>query len=206
MGRRSAAAVLALSGGVLVLAGCGSGSGAAADPGGALDVSLEGFHPAAQPPVTPTLCDPDPADPAVPAPGLPDLPGSPDGAFLESASTTLEARAWAADDADAARALVAEADAAAADCTWSVATDHDLDGDGVAETAGTDAQQAAGWSAGDWSGVRVVRTVSGQEQVDRRLVARGDVVLLVVVRADGDDPGLLTAADDYLDAVARRMR
>ena len=211
MGRRSTTARTALGGWALVgvLAGCGAGGADPAggtDPGSALDVPLDGFVAAAERPVPEALCDPDPTGAGPTPPALPALPGSPDAAFLESAPTTVEAYAWTVDDAGAARALVADAQPAAAACAWSVRVDRDLDGDGVPETPGTDAQQVAEWSADGWSGVRIVRTGTGSEQVDRRFVASGDVVLLVVTRADGDDPGLLTAADDYLTAVAERLR
>ena len=191
----AAAAVLAgllLSGGVL--AGCGDGGAAAGgDVDAALDATLAGFHAVAERPTPATLCDPDPADPSTTPPGLPEGLGQPEGAaYQESAPTTVEAYAWTADDADRARDLVAEATTAAPACTWTAA-------------AGGEAQQVAEWSAGDWAGLRITRTVPGQEQVDRRLVARGTVVLLVVTRSDGDDPALLQVADDYLAAVAERL-
>jgi len=185
-----------LSGSVLVgslLAGCGTGG---TDPGGALDVSLDGFVQAAERPTPATLCDPDPAEPATPPPGLPaslGSLGSPDAAFLESASTTVEAYRWSTEDADAAQAVVEEATAAVSACTWTV------------EPPGSEDQQVAQWSAGDWAGIRIVRTVPGSEQVDRRLVTTGELVLLVVTRVDGDDPALLAPADDYLTAVAERL-
>ena len=188
MGRRGP---VLLSGSVLVgglLAGCGG-----SDPRDALDVSLDGFVPAAERPTPATLCDPDPTDPATTPPGLPATLGTPDAAFLESASTTVEAYSWSTEDADAARAVVEEAAAAASACTWTV------------ETPGAEDQQVAEWSADDWAGIRIVHTVPGSEQVDRRLVTAGELVLLVVTRVDGDDPALLAPADDYVAAVAERL-
>ncbi|PZA19761.1 hypothetical protein DMO24_19025 [Modestobacter versicolor] len=183
-----------LAGGLL--AGCGSDD---ADAGSPLDVSLDGFVAAAERPTPATLCDPDPADPAATPPGLPAAPGSPDAAFLQSASTTVEGYLWRTEDADAAEVVLAEATTAARACTWTTVVG------GAPGTPGSQEQQAEAWSSGDWAGTRIVRTVAGSEQVDRRLVARGAVVLLVVLRADGDDPALLTPADDYLTAVTERL-
>ena len=189
MGRRRPLAGLVLGGCVLAggLGGCGGGA-ATQD---ALDVTLDGFHPAAVRPTPEVLCDPEPTTPAVVPPALPDGLGSPDSAYLESAPTTLEAYAWTAEDADTARALVAEATASAAACAWT--------------GQNGDQQQADPWSTADWAGLRVVHSVPGTEQVDRRLVARGEVVLLVVTRTDRDDPASLAPADDYLAAVAQRL-
>ena len=181
MGRRRTVTGLALAG--CVLAGCGGG----ASTRDALDVVPDGFHAVAARPTPEVLCDPEPTTPAMPPPTLPEELGTPDAVDFESAPTTLEAYAWTTDDA---ATLVAEAGAAAAACTWSTQGDE---------------QQADAWSSGDWSGTRVVRTVPGTEQVDRRLVARGDVVLLVVTRTDSDDPAPLSVADSYLTAVAARL-
>ena len=186
-----------------VLAGCG-GEDADDTSGVPLDVALDGFHPADARPTPTALCDADPADPSRTSPALPGGLGSLEGAAqLVSAPTTIEAFAWTADDAGRAEDLLAEATAAAGPCTWT--TSADLDGDGVAESPGGEAQQVGEWSAGDWAGLRITRTVPGQEQVDRRLVARGTVVLLIVTRADGDDPALLDVADDYLAGVAEQL-
>ena len=180
MGRRGPVAGLVLAG--CVLAGCGG-----AATGDALDVPLDGFHPVAERPTPEVLCDPEPTTASTPPPALPEELGTPDSANLASAPTTVEAHAWTTDDA---AALVAQAGTAAAACTWSAQGDE---------------QQAQSWSSADWSGTRIVRTVPGTEQVDRRLVARGDVVLLVVTRTDSDDPATLAVADDYLAAVAARL-
>ncbi|MCZ2847271.1 hypothetical protein [Modestobacter sp. VKM Ac-2978] len=205
MGRAAALSGRVLAGGVLaggVLAGCGTGGTASRD---VLDVSLDGFVAVAERPTPATLCDPDPTATASTPPGLPAGLGDPEAAYLQSAPTTVEAYLWTAEDADAAQTLVSEATVAASACTWTVTQDLDLDGDGVTETPGAHAQQVEQWSTDDWSGTRIVRTVPGAEQVDRRLVSDGAVVLLVVTRTDGDDPALLTPADDYLDAVAERL-
>jgi hypothetical protein len=207
MGRRGPRAAALL--GVCVLAGglAGCGSDAAVDP---LDVSVDGFVAAADRPTPTTLCEPDPTEPAPPPVALPDGLRSQDAAFLdaaflESAPTTVEAYLWEAKDADTAQSLVSEATAAASPCTWTVAVNHDLDGDGVAETPSADTEQAGEWSSGTWSGVRVVRVTGGSDEVDRRLVADGKLVLLVVTSADGEDPALLSPADDYLAAVADHL-
>jgi len=180
MGRRGPVAGL-LAG--WVLTGCGGSAGTQA----ALDVTPDGFHAVAARPTPSYLCDPEPTTPPVPAPVLPEELGTPESADFASAPTTLEAYAWTTADAEA---LVAEAGAAAAACTW---------------TAQGDEQRADAWSSADWSGTRIVRTVPGTEQVDRRLVTRGEVVLLVVTRTDSDDPASLTVADTYLAAVADRL-
>ena len=181
MGRRG----LVLTGCVLAggLAGCGGGA-AAQD---ALDVVPDGFHAVAVRPTPEVLCDPEPTNPGTPPPALPEELAGPVSAFVESASTTLETYAWTTDDA---AAVVAGAGASAAACTW---------------TGQGEQQRAEAWSSADWSGTRIVRTVSGTEQVDRRLVARGDVVLLVVTRTDSDDPAPLSVTDDHLAAVADRL-
>jgi hypothetical protein len=123
----------------------------------------------------------------------------------QTAPTTLEAYAWATDGPDEAAALLDTAAEAAAACGWSIAGTRDLDGDGVPETPTTEEQRVDPWSDAGWEGIRILRTVPGTEVVDRRLVRADDVVLLVVVRADGDDPALLAAADDYLGAVAEAL-
>jgi hypothetical protein len=106
---------------------------------------------------------------------------------------------------DEAGSLVDDVVMSAAACTWSHAGMRDLDGDGVPETPSTEEQRVEPWSGAGWQGLRLVRTTPGTEQVDRRLVRADDVVLLVVVRADGDDPGLLASAEDYLSAVAEAL-
>jgi hypothetical protein len=193
-----------LSGALLVgglLAGCGG-----EDTGDALDVPLDGFHPAADRPTPTTLCAPDPADTSYSAPGLPAALGAvSDAASFVSAPAALDAFSWRAEDAAAARAVVAGATTAASACTWTSSSDHDLDGDGVAETPGSEVQEAGEWSSEDWSGLRITRTVAGTEQVDLRLVADGETVLLVVMQVDSDDPGDLAPADEYLAAVAERL-
>ncbi|WP_299956327.1 hypothetical protein [uncultured Modestobacter sp.] len=203
MGRRRRGAAAASSGWLLVggvLAGCGADDAGTASP---LDVTLDGFHAAGDAPPPTTLCAPDPGDPVDTPPQLPAALGRPDDAFLLSASTAVEAHAWTLPDADAAQDVVAEATAAASACTWTSAVD--LDGDGVPETVGAETQQVEEWSAGDWVGIRIVRTVAGVEQVDSRLVADGDLVLLVEIQTDSDDPADLAPADDYLAAVAERL-
>jgi len=183
----------------VALSGCGStGSGNLEK---SLVVDLPGFVAVAARPTPATLCDPDPTRPDLTPPGLPDELGTPVAVNYESAPVTLEAYAWEAADADEAGSLIDTATTSAAACAWSSPSMRDLDGDGVPETPSTEEQQVEPWSGAGWEGLRILRTVPGTEQTDRRLVRADDVVLLVVVRADGDDPALLTAADDYLSAV-----
>lgn len=181
-----------------VLSGCGGAAGASGELEESLAVELPGFVAVAARPTPATLCDPDPARPDLTPPGLPAELGSPVAVNYQTAPTTLEAYAWATE----AAALLDTAAEAAAACGWSSAGARDLDGDGVSETPSTDEQRVEPWSGAGWEGIRILRTVPGTELVDRRLVRADDVVVLVIVRADGDDPALLAPADDYLDALA----
>lgn len=195
--RRSAWA--AATSAAVLLSGCGSAAG---DLEQALAVELPGFVAVAARPTPATLCDPEPARPDLTPPGLPDGLGAPVAVNYQTVPTTLEAYAWTTEGPDEAQSLLDTAEAAAAACGWSSAGARDLDGDGVTETPSTQEQRVEPWSAAGWEGIRILRTVPGTEQVDRRLVRTDEVVLLVVVRADGDDPALLDPADDYLTAVA----
>ena len=187
----------------VALSGCGStGSG---DLRESLTVELPGFVAVAARPTPATLCDPDPTRPDVTPPGLPDELGTPVAVQYQSAPVTLEAYAWTAPDPDEAGSLIDTVVTSAAACAWSRAGLRDLDGDGSPETPSTEEQRVEPWSEAGWEGLRILRTVPGTEQVDRRLVRADDVVLLVVVRADGDDPALLASADDYLSAVAEAL-
>ena len=69
----------------------------------------------------------------------------------------------------------------------------------------SEVQTVEPWSGSGWEGVRIHHVVPGQEQTDRRLVSEGDVVLLVVMRADRDGPEILAPADDFLEAVAENL-
>jgi hypothetical protein len=175
---------------------------------------------AAARPTPATLCDREPSGTGATPPVLPVTFGEPAAAFLQTAPATLEAYAWratveAAQEADpaaapgsgaeAARDFVDAAAAAASACSFQLTTELHTDGDGIADGTGTDAQSASPWSGSGWEGVRIHRVVTGQEQVDRRLVRSGDVVLLVILRADRDDAESLDPVDDYLEAVAENL-
>jgi hypothetical protein len=118
---------------------------------------------------------------------------------------TADPEAAPESDADAARAFVDDATAAADACGFELFTDADTDGDGAIDSGTSDIQTVEPWSGSGWQGVRIHRVVSGQEQTDRRLVRRDDVVLLVVLRADRVDPEILGPADDFLEAVAENL-
>jgi hypothetical protein len=204
-----------------LLAGCGgSSAGATSDLDTALDVELPGFVSAAVPQAPTTLCDADPSGTGPTPPAFPAELGTPAAVFFQTAPATPEDYAWRASaeavqqadpeaapesDAEAAQAVVDAATAAAARCTFQVSTELHTDGDGIPDGAGTDGQSVDAWSGSGWTGVRIHRVVTGQEQTDRRLVRSGDVVLLVILRADRDDPEILEPADDFLEAVAHNL-
>lgn len=214
------AAWLAAALAVGLLAACGSGAQASGDLADALVVELPGYVAAAAGPTPETLCDGEPSGTGPTPPALPGALGTPVAAFYESGPATLEAFAWpasadavqAADpeadpasDAEAARQIVDAATAAAHSCRFELFTDADTDGDGRIDTGGSDIQSVEPWSGAGWAGVRIHRVVSGGQQTERRLVHAGDVVLLVVLRADSDAPESLAPADDFLQAVAEHL-
>ena len=201
MRRLAAIPVLALG----VLAGCGTSEASTVDLDEALTVELPGFVPAAGRGTPTTLCDAPPTGTGATPPSLSGELGASATVFYEQAQSTLEAYAWPAASADAARQFVDEAASAAQECDYELFTDADTDGDGAIDTGISDVQSVEPWSGSGWEGVRVHRSVSGQEQVDRRLVSAGSVVLLVVLRADRDDPEILAPADDFLQAVAQSL-
>ncbi len=189
----------------VLLSGCGSAAGASGELEESLGVELPGFVAVAARPTPATLCDPDPARPDLTPPGLPGEWRAPVAVNYQTAPTTLEAYGWTTDGPDEAAAVLDTAAEAAAACGWSIAGTRDLDGDGVPETPSVEEQRVDPWSDAGWEGIRILRTVPGTELVDRRLVRTGDVVVLVVVRSDGDDPALLAPADDYLSLVAQAL-
>jgi hypothetical protein len=177
-----------------LLVACGSASGSTADLEEALTVELPGFVSAAARPAPPTLCDPDPAHLELTPPSLPAELGTPAAVYFQTAPTTVEAYAWNAVKADApdpAQSVVEAAAAATDACDYSLPTES---------------QTVDEWSGSGWTGVRVLRSVPGTEQVQRTLVHSEDVVLLVVLRTDLDDPAALVTADEYLAAVAENLR
>jgi hypothetical protein len=198
--RLAAIPVLALG----VLAGCGP-SATTVDLDKALTVELPGFVSAAGRGTPTTLCDAEPTGTGVTPPSLPAELGTSATVFYEQAQSTVEAYAWPAVSAEAARQMVDEAASAASECEFELSTDADTDGDGALDTGVSEVQTVEPWSGSGWEGVRIHRVVSGQEQVDRRLVHRDAVVLLLVLRADTDDPVVLTSADDFLEAVAEDL-
>ena len=202
VGRRRAFVLVAAG----LLCGCGTASGSGAGLEQALVVELPGFVLGADSPLDPTVCDPEPSGTNLPPPVLPAGMGAPTTVFFQQASATVEAYAWRMTDPDlTARDAVEQTQATMARCDWSLATAHDLDGDGERETPASESQRVEDWTGSRWTGTRVHRVVSGSEQVDRRLVYADDVVLQVVVRADSDDPADVAVADDYLAAVAANL-
>ena len=171
-GRRPASSRLAGSlCAVLAVAGCGGGEAGTtrADLEDALAVKLSGFHPVGGPVIT-EVCDPSPTDGGE-VPGLPQDIGTPVTAWFARAESTVEAYAWAVDEAAAAK-LVDDVVRRAGDCAY--------------ETDG-DVQTAQEWEGAGWTGLLVHRQVGNIEVVERRLVHDGDVVLLAVLRSDRVD-------------------
>ena len=187
-----------------VLAGCGSAAEPAGDLAEDLVVELPGYVPAAARPTPETLCDGEPSGTGPTPPALSTDLGPAAAAFYETAPATLEAYAWRA-SAEAARQFVDDATTAAQACDFELFTDADTDGDGSFDTGTSDVQSVEPWSGAGWEGVRIHRVVSGEQQTDRRLVHAGDVVLLVVLRADDDGPEILAPADSFLEAVADNL-
>jgi hypothetical protein len=172
-------------------------------PEAALVVDLPGFVPAAARPTPETLCDGIPTGTGETPPALSGDLGTPAAVFYESGPATLEAYAWQT-STEAAQQFVDHTRSAAAACDFELFTDADTDGDGRIDTGTSDVQSVEPWSGSGWEGVRIHR-VSGSEQTDRRLVSAGDVVLLVVLRADTHGPEILAPADDFLEAVAENL-
>ena len=182
MRRLAAIPMLALS----VLAGCGTSAATTVDLDKAMDVELPGFVPAAGRGTPTTLCDAEPSGSGATPPPLSSELGTSATVFYQQAQSTIEAYAWPA-TADAARQFVDEAASAARECEFELFTDADTDGDGALDAGISDVQTVEPWSGFGWTGVRVHREVAGPgsaEQVERRLVRSGTVVLLVVLRSD----------------------
>ena len=205
---------------VTLLAACGSVLEPSGDLEEALVVEPPGYHPVADGPIPQTLCDPLPSGTGPTPPALSGELGEPAAVFYATAPATLEAYAWRA-SAEAARAadpetapesdeaaaqqFVDDATTAAEGCGFELFTEADTDGDGVLDTGVSEVQTVEPWSGSGWEGMRVHRVVPGEQQVDRRLVYAGDVVLLVVMRVDRDGPEILAPADDFLEAVAENL-
>ena len=189
---------------VALLAACGSVTEPSIDLAEALVVDLPGYVTAAARPTPETLCDGNPSGGGPTPPALSGDLGEPAAVYYQAAPATLEAYAWRA-SAEAAEQFVEDSRSAAAECDFELFTDADTDGDGEIDTGISEIQTVEPWSGSGWEGVRIHREVSGQEQVDRRLVHAGDVVILVVVRADRDGPEILAPADDFLEAVAENL-
>ena len=171
----------------VLLTGCGDGAGASSpDLADAITFELPGFVPVASRPEPATLCDPDPARTDTTPPTLPQDLLEPRAAFYQQQISTVEIYAWSTPESEKA---LDEATAAAAACSF----------------ASTETQTVEEWTGSGWTGIRILRMVPGTELVDRRLVRVGEVVLLVVLRADSDDPAETAPADDALAAVAGNL-
>jgi hypothetical protein len=171
----------------VLLVGCGA---VFPDLDEALVVDLPGFVAVAPRPEPATLCDPDPARTDTTPPGLPeDLVEPLAASNYQQQISTVELYAWSTPESEAA---IDDATTAAAACIWG--------------PSGAETQTLEPWTGSGWSGIRILRTVEGTELVDRRLVGNGDVVVLVVVRADTDDPAETAPADDALAQVAENLR
>ena len=189
---------------VVLLTACGSWVKPSGDLAEALAVDLPGYAAAAARPTPETLCDGLSSGTGSTPPALSGELGEPAAVFYETGPATLEAYAWRASP-ETAPQFVEAATAAAEACDFELYTDADTDGDGEIDTGTREVQSVEPWSGSGWEGVRIHREVSGREQVDRRLVHADDVVLLVIMRADTDDPEILATADDFLAAVAQNL-
>jgi hypothetical protein len=68
------------------------------------------------------------------------------------------------------------------------------------------ARSVDGWTGSGWTGVRIRTVVSGPDPAvgETRLVRAEEVVVLVVLDAEGSDPDV-RPIDDFLAAVADRL-
>ena len=170
-----------------VLAACGTSAASTVDLDAALTVELPGFVPGAGRGTPTTLCDAEPTGSGATPPPLSGELGASATVFYEQAQSTVEAYAWPAASAEAAREFVGEAAAAARGCEFELFTDAHTDGDGSLDSGISDVQTVEPWEGSGWTGVRVHREVSGPgsgEQVERRLLRSEEIVLLVVLRSD----------------------
>jgi hypothetical protein len=112
---------------------------------------------------------------------------------------TLHAYAWATSAPMVAEAILGQAAMEAPDCA-SAPPSAD------AGPGGAIARSVDHWTGSGWTGVRIRTVVSGPDPAvgETRLVRAKEVVVLVILDAEGSDPDL-RPVDDFLAAVADRM-
>jgi hypothetical protein len=192
-----------------VLAACGSISppapAAPPDLSTALAVDVPGFTPADAPGPPTTVCHEGNYGDAVPR--VPGGLGAPTAVGYTTEDADLHAWAWRTASAEAAASAVDEVVADIDDCRFQIYFDSDTDGDGRIDAGGSEEQTAVPWSADPWTGLSASAQSygGGSERVESRFAHGGDVVVLVVLTIHGDDDGLVSAAQTFLDGVADRL-
>ncbi|PWW25256.1 hypothetical protein JD79_04455 [Geodermatophilus normandii] len=205
MARRTPVLLVA---GCLLAAGCGDDALSAAGLTGSLATGPAGFVAVAARPEPTALCEPAPDGSGTTVPLPAELSGSPGAVSYARAEATLDAWAWSFPREEDAERVVTGAAGSLGGCGYVLSTAHDPDGDGTLDADGSAAQEAAPWSDGHWRGVRVHRQATGpggSEQVERRLVSAGPVVVLVAHTADDADPAGPATVDAHLRDVAAAL-
>ncbi len=190
-----------------VLTSCTSTAQGTASPGGppdlaaALSVPLPGFRSADPPRPPEQLCT---TAVGTRAPRLDPALGEPvavghTSADTASEDTTLHAYAWATSAPMVAEAILRQAEAEAPDC---VSAPPPADAGPGARIA----RSVDDWTGSGWTGVRIRTEVSGPDPAvgETRLVRADEVVMLVVLTAEGSAPDL-RPVDEHLAAVADRL-
>ena len=195
VGRAVAAVAVGLTACTATVAGTAS-PGGPPDLEAALSVPLSGFRPVDPPPPPWQLCT---TARGTRAPLLDPALGEPVAVGYTSESTTLHAYAWATSAPMVAEAILGQAVMEVPDCA-SAPPSTDA-GPGAAIVRSVD-----DWTGSGWTGVRIRTEVSGPDPAvtETRLVRSDDVVVLVVLAAEGGDPAL-PPVDDFLAAVADRL-
>ena len=184
-----------------VLTACTSTVAGSASSGGppdleaALSVQLPGLRPVDPPPPPWQLCT---TAPGTRAPRLDPALGEAVTSGYASEEMTLYVYAWATSAPMVAEAILGQAELEAPDCASAPPVDA---GPGAGITRSVD-----GWTGSGWSGVRIRTEVSGPDPAveETRLVHSDEVVVLVVLDAEGGDPDL-RPVDEHLAAVADRL-
>ncbi|WP_157936871.1 hypothetical protein [Geodermatophilus chilensis] len=185
-----------------MLASCSSTVEGTASPGGppdleaTLSVPVPGLRPVDPPPPPWQLCT---TAPGTRTPRLDPALGEPVAVGHAAEGMTLHAYAWATSAPMVAEAILGQAEMEAPDCA-SAPPPADAD-PGARITRSVD-----DWTGSGWTGVTIRTEVSGPDPAvgESRLVRSDEVVVLVVLEADGSDPDL-RPIDDLLAAVAARL-
>ena len=178
---------------VSVLASCTSTVEGTASPGGppdleaALDVPVPGLRPVDPPPPPWQLCT---TAPGTRAPRLDPALGEPVAVGHASGDATLHAYGWVTSVPMVAEAILGQAEMEAPHCA------------SAPPSAGI-ARSVDDWTGSGWTGVRIRTVAPGRDPAvgETRLLRAEEVVVLVVLEAEGSDPDL-RPVDDFLAAVA----